>query len=193
MHSPQQSLRMALRDATQEVHERLHLHAGFAAVATGDIDRARYGQLLGRLYGFHSACEERLDVSRHRSAWLAADLATLGMDERSIACLSRCAALPRTDRLARRLGAMYVIEGAALGGRVLARGLDRLLGAENLAGRRFFYGHGAETGARWQTFLKELEQCGRDQTARDDAVLAANAMFSAFEVWMNRWEQTGYA
>ena len=35
------------------------------------------------------------------------------------------------------MGALYVTEGATLGGRLLARGLDRLLGAGEARGRRF--------------------------------------------------------
>lgn len=193
LHSVQPSLRKALSDATREVHNRLHLHAGFAAVATGDIDTAGYRHLLARLYGFHLAFEDRLDLDARQSALLADDLAALGMDLQTIAQLPRCAALPRTETRARLLGARYVTEGAALGGRVLARGLDRLLGAETRNGRRFFSGDGQETGARWQAFLKDLERCGRDDTAFADAVSAAQDMFAAFEAWLNGWEHPGDA
>lgn len=193
LHSAQSSLRRALSDATGEVHNRLHLHAGFAAVSTGDIDTTGYRHLLARLYGFHLAFEDRLDLVARQSGLLAADLAALGMDLQTVARLPRCAALPQTDTRGRRLGARYVTEGAALGGRVLARGLDRLLGAETRDGRRFFSGYGPETGARWQAFLKDLERCGRDKTAFADAVSAAQEMFAAFEAWLNGWEHPGDA
>jgi heme oxygenase (biliverdin-IX-beta and delta-forming) len=182
------SMRQALREATREVHERLHQHAGFSAVAAGDIDLPRYRQLLSRLYGFHRGMEDRLVLSAKQSAALAADLVTLGLDQDTIVRLPRCATLPRMDTDAKRLGALYVIEGAALGGRVLARSLDRLFGTEAVEGRQFFSGQGAQTGAKWQAFLAELEHCGDSDSAFTDAITSAQDMFAAFEMWLNGWE-----
>lgn len=182
------SLRHVLREATQEIHQRLHRHAGFAAVAAGDIDLLRYRHLLSRLYGFHRGIEHRLALGAAQSAALAEDLVTLGMDRKTIERLPRCTALPAMDTQAKRLGALYVIEGAALGGRVLARGLDRLLGTPGVAGRQFFAGQGSQTGAKWQAFLAELERCCDDDSEVADAVTAAQDMFAAFEIWLNGWD-----
>jgi hypothetical protein len=60
------------------------------------------------------------------------------------------------DTPARRLGALYVVEGSTLGGRHLARNLDPLLGSTESAGRRFFLGRGADTNAAWIGFLARM-------------------------------------
>jgi heme oxygenase len=74
-----------------------------------------------------------------------------------------------------------------LGGRALAGGLDRVLGAGTQAGRRFFLGRGAATGAAWQGFLRQLDEAEPAQAA---CVASAVDMFSRFEIWMEGWRAT---
>lgn len=63
------------------------------------------------------------------------------------------APVPTSDAAA--WGALYVLEGSALGGQVLARHLERALGPSlPLA---FFRGAGADVGGRWRAFCRALE------------------------------------
>jgi heme oxygenase len=87
------------------------------------------------------------------------------------------------------LGARYVVEGSALGGRGLARRLDGLLGPGTLAGRRFFSGHGAETGAVWRGYLDRLSAAPETPAARAAAIEGATATFSIFEQWLEGWDK----
>ena len=48
------------------------------------------------------------------------------------------------------LGAFYVFEGSTLGGRLIARHLERALGLENGRGAAYFRGHGEATGPLWR-------------------------------------------
>lgn len=168
-----------LRRATEDAHLRLHALDPFARLAAGGIGRAEYAALLRRLLGFQLAVEARLaaapslapyglDIAgRRRSAVIRADLAALGEPEEA----PEPAALPAFGSAAAALGCLYVVEGATLGGRMLARGLDHLL--DGPAGRRFLEGE----GAMWRETAAALERC----EDRDAMTEGANATFAAFE------------
>lgn len=182
------SLRAVLRAATQDVHQRLHHHPGFAAVQAGVIDLDAYRALLCRLYGFHQPFEALTRVEAHRTRWLEADLEALGIAGRRLTAIVRCLGLPRLDTPGRRRGALYVVEGATLGGSALAGRLDALLGPGRLEGRRFFHGHGSETGPKWRSFLSELELEEAGLSAGwGEVVDAARETFLAFEAWLADW------
>jgi heme oxygenase len=180
-------LRQALRLATAAPHARLHLHAGFAAVQAGTIERVEYRSLLARLYGFHVAFEAATDIATERSAWLQEDLATLSTAGHAPTAIPRCTALPSFETPARRLGALYVVEGSTLGGRQLARRLDPLLGATGSAGRRFFLGRGAATTDAWNAFLERVSAMADRPSVQRDIVAAAVQTFDVFEQWLRGW------
>ena len=48
------------------------------------------------------------------------------------------------------LGALYVVEGSTLGGRIIARHAAEVLGLHGGRGTAFFEGHGQQTGAFWR-------------------------------------------
>jgi len=113
-------LRDALRAATADVHERLHCHDGLAAVQAGTIDREAYQQLLSRLYGFYRPFEAAAQLSPERTRWLEVDLDALGVCATLRDTLPRCTAFPPRFSPDHVLGARYVVEGSALGGRGMA-------------------------------------------------------------------------
>ena len=178
-------LRQCLREATAAAHERLHHHPGFAAIQDGTIDLAHYRSLLVRLYGFYVPFEAAAGIAGDRSNWLRADLAAVG--GYALATIPRCTSLARLDTQARQLGALYVVEGSTLGGRHLARNLDRLFGSPVMEGRRFLLGRGSSTAAAWNVFLSRLAAAGSTRAARDEIVEAAVTTFSIFEEWLRDW------
>ncbi len=180
------SLRHDLGIATADVHARLHLHAGLAAVAAARIDVSGYRQLLLRLYGFYLPFENAAGLEPVRSGWLASDLAALAVPDYRLATAAVCASLPHLGSPQAVLGAMYVVEGSALGGHGLARQLSSLLGDATLSGRRFFASDGADTGRIWRAFVDRIDRvANRDRTI---VIEAAIATFCCFETWMDGWE-----
>ena len=183
--------RQALRAGTHAVHGRLHHLAPFAALAAGRLDHADYVALLRRLLGFHTALEAAIaaapdmaaygidSTARQRSGLLREDLATL-QDDGSAPLLRPD--LPAIDSAPRAMGALYVTEGSTLGGQVLARGLDGLLGP-GAAGRAFLLGHGTGHAAMWRSFCAGLEQCGAAPERLALMLGGANDTFAAFEAW----------
>jgi heme oxygenase (biliverdin-IX-beta and delta-forming) len=186
--SEHDTLHIALRAATQDVHQRLHHHPGFAALQAGQIDLADYRALLARLTGFYAPFEISAGVRPERTRRLTADLAALGTPPVAPETLPRCPYIPRLATPSRRIGALYVVEGAALGGRQLAKSLDSLLGPDVAAGRNFFLGRGAATGATWRAFITRLETFARDPLACAEIIVAARETFAAIERWLDGWK-----
>ncbi len=181
-------LRDALRVATADVHERLHHHVGFAAVQSRSIDHGAYTALLSRLYGFYRPFEAATQLSPERTRWLEIDLADLGVSPEVREELPRCT-FPHLFSADHILGARYVVEGSALGGRGMARQLDALLGPGVTAGRQFFSGHGAATGAVWREYLALLAEVPCSALRRTAIIAGANATFATFEQWLTGWNK----
>jgi heme oxygenase (biliverdin-IX-beta and delta-forming) len=180
-------LRERLQAATRGVHDRMHGHPGFAAVLDGTIDRPRYSALLIRLYGFYLPFEAAAGLTPHRTSWLAHDLQHINHDARVLAVAPQCP-MPRYQTAHHITGALYVVEGSALGGRAMARSLDALLGVGTNAGRRFLLGHGADTGNAWRAFLTTLAHVPTDPSSQCGVVNAAVDTFATFEEWLNGWD-----
>jgi heme oxygenase len=183
------SCRDLLRSATEAPHERLHLHTGFSVVKDGTITLPDYRALLICLYGFYQPFERALGSDPIRTQWLERDLAWLGVSAATVPNIRLCASIPRYDSVEHRLGALYVVEGSALGGRMLCRGLDRLLGPTAIEGRRFFAGRGAHTGDAWRDVLDRLASVGPELGARAALVSAAVETFKVFETWLGDWNE----
>ncbi len=191
-------LKARLRVATADVHEKLHGHAGLAAVASGTIGISDYRSLLSRLRGFHQPFDALVAEAargeliapglgnRRRAAMIEADLLTLGLSRAAIARLPICNSIYRPSSKPAFLGALYVIEGSTLGGAQLARALAPLFdGARE--GRRFFLGYGANNGSMWRAFLEQLDVLSGDPGAEDEAIASAVATFNDFDAWINGW------
>jgi heme oxygenase (biliverdin-IX-beta and delta-forming) len=191
-------LRVRLRDATAEVHQRLHAHPGLAAAAMGKITLPDYRLLLMRIYGFHRPLESRIieaapalkltiDV-KERARWplLVEDLVALGVDLSAISALPLWAQSRRVANRGRLLGALYVLEGSAMGGTQIAQALSGVVGTAAGDGRRFFLGHGSRRGAMWRSLLHELETIA-DGAEANLAVQSATRVFEGFEAWMDGW------
>jgi len=172
-----------LRDCTAETHERLHSHAVFSPLMSGQIERAEYIDLLLALHGFHAGFEDLVADGPVRCRRLIGDLEFLGADAERIDRAPRLAT-PVVPHSAARWGIEYVLGGATLGGRVLARKLDPMLGRGELNGRRFFTNDGESTGKQWQTFIEQLELALPTPIERNAAAAAALATFAQFEFWM---------
>jgi heme oxygenase len=188
------SVREHLRLATWDAHERLHGISPFARLLRGELDDRGYRMLLMSLYGFYAPLEEQIrgapaaascgiDVGERRKIpLLIADLRHLGISEPAIRLLGRCERLPRLDSPSQVMGCLYVVEGSTLGGRVLARRLDMLLGPGK-EGRRFFLAHGDLCSLMWRRFCDVLETY-RAPGQREAMAETASQTFAALETWL---------
>jgi heme oxygenase len=158
-----------LPDAVTDMAEYRACLSGFARVIL-PLERSFEG--LGGWEDFGIDLAERA-----RTPALVADLTHAGIDPDDLAP----AHVPAPTDLAAGLGALYVIEGSVLGGRII---LDALLGrfGQDIAGATaFFGGRGPRTGLLWQTFRAALDRFGESEPEAEAAVIAAaNQTFAAF-------------
>jgi heme oxygenase (biliverdin-IX-beta and delta-forming) len=173
-----------LKAATADLHAEVESALDFDKM-TGSV--AAYSKTLGILYTvFDCAFNELaaidfqpleidLESIGHRRNWLAADLHALAI------------ALPDPQSLGFELptsghgfGCLYVLEGSALGGRVISKRLKQTLGLGPGTGGAYFQGLGGQTARHWSDFLIVLNTIPVNSAMGADAEAGAIATFLAF-------------
>ena len=76
------------------------------------------------------------------------------------------------------LGALYVLEGSTLGGRMIARHLEPVFGFRDGKGDAYFRGHGDQTGSLWRETTAAIAALPEQYSG--DAIEAAKRTFDAF-------------
>lgn len=157
-----------LRAETSSVHRRLDQTLGLVDRLQGPETRAA---LVARYYVFHRQTENAvapflsavadLDfAARRRSPLIARDIQALGEsappdDGPGLDIVTRCEAF----------GALYVLEGSSLGGRLILKDLARR--CSPMTGLGFLNPYGALTSGLWLTFLAILE---RETASRKETI-----------------------
>lgn len=145
--------------------------------------------MIGKWYGFFVPFEQqmrrisamdRLDLAcRSKLPSLALDLAAHRMDSEA---LQLCPYVPQYASLQEAMGAMYVTEGATLGGQFLVKRIESNLGLENGHGYSFFEGYRQQTSKMWNEFKALLEvMCESDPRAAADSAVST---FLCIERWL---------
>ena len=154
------------------LHIRLkeHTKSQHAALEKTFLNRVRkisneseYAGFLDLLFAFHAGLEDLLHVhidharvpdflDRRRSLFLHDDFASLGQSSPSHGV---CEELPEVSSHYAALGALYVLEGSTLGGKIVAGIIGRQLGLDR--GFRFFNGYGDSTNKMWESFKGYLD------------------------------------
>jgi heme oxygenase (biliverdin-IX-beta and delta-forming) len=178
-----------LKSETAEAHDRIEEAFDLEAI-TGSIPA--YRDLLGRLYGFHAVWEPLAEVAlgdpeffrqRRKVALLETDLRDLGMGTDGIARLALCDPTVTMRTPAEAWGSMYVVEGATLGGVVIARHVERRLGLSRHNGCLYFRCYGADVRPMWISFgSRLLARCG--SADQDAVVAAARRTFETLHIWL---------
>jgi heme oxygenase (biliverdin-IX-beta and delta-forming) len=176
-----------LRESTRGAHAQAE--ASLAALAQPD-SLTRYMALLCVLWGFQAPLERLLahqDLppavdwpARRRLGALAADLTDLGVTGAS---LPEAAGLPALAGPGAVWGALYVSEGATLGGRVLRRQVQARLGP---VPARFLEGHGDRTRPMWRDLSRLADLYVSSQQGRQLARQTAIQAFAAFSTWASQ-------
>jgi heme oxygenase (biliverdin-IX-beta and delta-forming) len=179
-----------LRAATRAVHLELERHLAMSP----EVSLVRYTRIIALFYGFYRPIEaglNRLDTLvpsrtfplRARSALLKSDLLSLGLAGQAISELPTCSDLPGLREPEHFAGCLYVLEGASLGGQVIARSLRDKLELTDRGGTAFFAGDGAATVARWQCVLQWLEHVSQSGLRAERIVASAYETFGSLINW----------
>jgi heme oxygenase len=188
------SLREQLQCETATLHLRVEAQLG---LLESPLSLARYRQVLEAFYGFYAPLEiglSRLAATspplglslRARAGLIESDLVALGLSTRELTELPWCTELPRLSCREHLAGCLYVLEGACLGGQVVARALQRQLELATGSGASFFVGDGDGTAARWRLVLAWLESLVREGSRTEQIVATARATFFTLSRWLER-------
>jgi heme oxygenase len=179
-----------LKAATAEMHARLEQQLN---LLRDDLTLCDYVGLLQRFYGVYEPFERMADPMlkrlpgmeferRKKTELLAADLLHLGASPEALALLPRLPfAVP--EQPAQLLGWLYVLEGATLGGQILARRFATRFALSAECGLRFFTAYGEETATMWRRFLEVLAVHSQTEAAARLMVDSAVSMFARLLDW----------
>ena len=192
-HNRVPSVRIRLKHATQALHHSVERSLD---LDNHDWTIGEYCAYLERMWGLFAPLERALMTiewqaigieiaERRKLAWLESDLTQLSANGGVLPALEMCDDLPRLNCVEEGVGALYVIEGSTLGGRVVMRKLQRVLGISPDAGGRFFTGYGENTGAQWRSYLEVLESFGGVTEAETTIERSAVETFGAFDRWLS--------
>lgn len=177
-------LRARLRAATAEAHAALETRLDLERRLS---DAAAVRTVLARFHGFFAGLEPALAAalevdgarilpSPTRLGELAHDLRALGLPAAAIARLPVCAEAGRLAGASEAWGALYVVEGARVGGVVIAR---RLAAARIVHGLRFWSEDTSRTAGLWSGLIEALERVEDADAAERGAV----ATFARLDAW----------
>lgn len=165
--------REALRSATADCHRRVDQIYSAARLS----DPSSYGNFLRAQAAAFLPAEAALDRAgiarivedwpeRIRGPLLVKDLAELG--------IARPASRkwPAISGTSAMLGALYVLEGSRLGGKLMKRSIPPDIPTSFLAG---------ECSATWPSFLLQLDRLLDTGERREAAIDAARSVFAIFE------------
>lgn len=189
------NIMVRLKNDTQAAHQHLEKDPCFKRLFAKDYRLNEYTQLLSYFYGYFSGIEPALFddlpaelhsqlLYRRKTHLLQQDLNVLGVHNAD--SLPICSALPDLTTFAKKMGALYVLEGSLLGGRVIGRHLSQQLGDDVSSALNFYHCYGTDLETQWRGFAVLMTQCFDSQPeAEINAVLAsATATFTTLGQWV---------
>jgi heme oxygenase (biliverdin-IX-beta and delta-forming) len=180
-----------LKEVTADAHQAAEkkLITALKKIAT----TTDYMHMLNWLYGYYAPMEGLIrrfltpdilpDIpKRSRAEYLLWDMKETGLP---VLPPDICQQLPVIDSYPRALGALYVLEGSTLGGRIIAGMISQEL--DSIKSLSFFNGYGAETNRMWQSFKKFLNH-PFPLIQRREIIAAAEDTFITFKNWIDKHE-----
>ena len=155
--------------------------------------REDYVRMLNWMYGFYAPMEALIqkhltpdllpDIDRRsRAEYLLWDIRESGLPNPEFEI---CRDLPAIDSEDKAIGALYVLEGSTLGGRIIAGMIQRQLGPG--AATAYFNGYGEENNRMWQSYKDFIDQ-PRPMEQQTVILESAKTTFITFKNWIDKHE-----
>jgi len=178
----------ALKTKTAPQHDALEQTPLAMCIVREDLQLSQYISYLKTMYAFVKPFERNYYPvltsvfpnikERSRIAALESDLLQLGLSTEELAAIELLQ-FQADIALPEAVGAMYVLEGSTLGGRVILKNVDKTLGLDAANGAQYFHGYGAETGPKWKEFLDNLWTFAAGSDEQEQIFKGAQRTFSA--------------
>ena len=190
---PHHSLLTRLRAKTGSAHLAIEQTLN---LTDPSLTLIRYLHRIKQFYSFYKPLESRLlelssgiapwlDIrNRQKTAFLEADLQSMNQAIPNTGePLTLCTALPQLNSTAECFGCLYVLEGATLGGVVISKHIQDMLGVTPETGGLFFHGYGQRTGEMWREFRAAMSLFDAQTHQQDQVIVAARATFDTLRHW----------
>ena len=177
-----------LKESTRDQHAALET---VVDVMNKTFSRTGYEMLLAKFYRFYSSVEPNLPAAeliregfdvdpRRKTPLLERDLHALGVLE-EVRMSGGLSDIPSTASVPEAFGAIYVMEGATLGGQVITRHLREHLGLSPENGGAFFNSYGPRVAPMWKEFGAAVTAYSERNPGRDETIIAsARETFDCF-------------
>ncbi len=188
------SIMLRLRQETRPNHDAVEKASHSHKIMDNSLTVEDYKKLIVVNYRFHEVMEPFLaenlngakeDIkfdNRHKTPLLKQDLLDLGYSEEEIANWPKWELgfeLPNEEAA---LGAMYVLEGATLGGAVIKKQLANNQNLTHIEEMHYYGCYGREIGEQWKSFGAYLANRVEQKPDTGDAVVqAAKDTFESLE------------
>ncbi len=165
-------------------------------ILTGTADNEHYKDVLKTFYGFYYPFEQKLEslsewkeydfdlVKRRKSQMIVEDMKNLGISDDEIKEIKMCENLPQMNNIAQALGCMYVVEGATLGGQIVANKINEVLGISVDKGASFFGSYKENLRPMWKEFSDFINKYSDDTNITDPIVDASDETYHRFNEWL---------
>lgn len=185
-----------LKSETSTAHRQLERNPCLSRLFQTDYSIGEYRDLIAKFYGFFSAIEplifDDLDpmnqpfvIHRRKTNLLAKDLSILDIDSVNSSVIPQCKHIPVLNSFARKMGALYVLEGSTLGGRIISKKLIDHFGSAITPTLNYYESYGARVIDEWLSFQFFMaERFDNKQIEIDQVISAAIETFSCLDRWL---------
>ena len=179
-----------LRQKILPLHQNLEQHGVFARIIQPSVNIMDYQKLLCVMFQFYSIVrlglpsavlnQQYKNLYGTRLEALACDLSTLGYSLPSTGSIrTESAFISQSDDYL--LGVLYATEGTVLGGQVIIRHCQKVLGNQIEFAQQYFTGLITLPDKHWQETLLYIQKMLLNEKSAGSAVQGATAVFSCLE------------
>ncbi|MCD8742283.1 biliverdin-producing heme oxygenase [Mucilaginibacter roseus] len=158
-------------------------------------DKEDYASLLKMFYGYFGGLEKHIDNAidtslmddyhqRRKTSAIAEDLEALNAD---VPAVAEGGDLPEITSHLQALGALYVIEGSTLGGKIISKMIAQKLDPLHGEALSFFNSYGDDTMKMWNSFKEKMNNQAQTEAEKATVTESANNTFRHFADWIARY------
>lgn len=189
-----------LRSATTAAHQALEENPAAKIMMSPHVTRDAVDHYLKSMYGFVSGFEKVvfpiLENSlpqlseRRKTQLLEVDLNQSSPETSKLPVMPFGVLTTQYDNPSKAWGGMYVLEGSTLGGQIITRHLQTILG-EGIENKiNYLTPYGSQTGIMWKNFLHYFSEAASDKCDEKEIIDSAVQTFSLIDHWIISNNQT---
>ncbi|GAA4927599.1 biliverdin-producing heme oxygenase [Mucilaginibacter defluvii] len=181
-----------LKDETKTYHHQTEVALIGRIKAISNKDD--YASLLKMFYGYFGGLEKHIDAAidttliddyhqRRKTSAIAEDLEALN---ENVPVVADGDSLPVLTNHLQALGALYVIEGSTLGGKIISKMIVQKLDPSHGNALSFFNSYGDDTMNMWNAFKEKMNNQAQTEAEQEVVTESANSTFRHFADWIAR-------